>query len=90
MAWIIAGIGGLYLLDQAYTVVYDNTVKPIGEWMDQREKERLEQERRDRERNRLERHEALIQRHNEIRERFGIPKRNNYERKEVECWTPWS
>ena len=94
MAWIVAGVagvGGLYLLDQAYTVVYDNTVKPITEWKDRREKEKQENERIEREKIKQERREALTQKHNEIREKFGIPKRDKTpDTNDPACWAPWT
>lgn len=94
MAWLVAGAGIWYLLDQAYTSVYDNTIKPVSEWMDQREKERQEQERLEREKEKKEEREALLKKHNEIRERYGLPTRAVYgQRKEdkvdLECWSPW-
>jgi hypothetical protein len=88
MAWIIAGIGITYMFDQVCTSVYDNTVKPLNDWMDQREQECLEKERIERERIQLERRKLLREKHSEIRKRYGLsekPEIRNKDAADITC-----
>lgn len=91
MAWLVVGAGVWYYIDQAYTTVYDNTVKPISEWIDEKEKEREEEYQNERKRKREQQREESIKKGNEIRQKFGIPIKDvkndvRNDAVDVSCW----
>lgn len=92
MAWLIAGASVWYFLDQAYNTVYDNTVKPVSDYMDEREKEREEEYQNDRKRKREQQRKESLKRGNDIRQQWGIPikeETHTNDSVDVQCWTPW-
>ena len=85
MAWLIAGAGIWYVLDQAYTAIHDNTVKPVNEWIEQRDKERIEREDKELKERQLERRAASQERARMIREKYNIPNKQQHAT-DVGCW----
>jgi hypothetical protein len=86
MAWIFAGVGIWYLLETACDTVYNNTVKPISDWVDQMEQENLQREYEERKKVHEKRMEESRKRADEIRARFNIPKPNPKENNKENTW----
>ena len=73
MAWLIAGAGAMYVLNDAYNTVHENTVGRVNTWLAEREKDQEEQARKERDERWNQRHKETLRKHNEIRRQYNIP-----------------
>ncbi len=73
MDGLIAGLSIWYIFDQACTSVYDATIKPISDWVNEKEKEYQDNTQKQKDIDRQHRKSERIRKNNEIRTQYGIP-----------------